>query len=54
MACPVTNAAFNVTRFGQVENGTTHLAELDIVYADIAPLEVFHKSGHYTRLDNEM
>ena len=46
MACPMADAAFNVTRLGNVQNRTTDSAKFDIVHADVPLLEVFDKGGH--------
>ena len=46
MACPMANSTLNIARLGDVQNGSTHSAELHVVDAHIVFLEVLYETRH--------
>lgn len=46
MACPVTNTALDIARLRNVQDGATHLTELDVIHTGIALFKVFDKLRH--------
>ena len=46
MARPVANSTFNVARLGDVQDGSTHSAELHVVDTHAVFLEVLYETRH--------